>query len=222
MNTLSRRSMIAFAGGAALLSGRAAAAKPFTQPSSPLFSCTAMTAGTPEAKRVDSDISFDQAYLDTTIPYHANSLMLAELALDDVEDERLAEIAQSILDTYPQDLEELGTIREELFGSAETDEATREKMMIAMGGMESCSDDSHMNFLDAEWVEDTWKQNENPQLAYASMLILVLEMELHQHTSGVELAEDKALHHFCERMAEEFPPRISELKTIRGELLNAY
>ena len=221
MNTYSRRSILTIAGGFALLGTSAASASIIVRPGSPLYSCTAMTS-TPEVKAVDSDISFEQAYLDTTTRYHANSLLLTELALDDVEDERLREIAQWILDTYPQDLLDLGTMREDLFGDAELEEATREKMMIAMGGMESCSDDSHMNFLDEKWVESTWKNHENPQLAYASMLVLVMEMELHQHTSGEILAQDEAVHHFCMRMAEEFPPTIAAIKRVKGELLNAY
>lgn len=221
MKTYSRRSIFTVAGGLAFVGTSSTSASIIGRPGSLLYSCGAMTS-TPEVKAIDSEISFEQAYLDTTTRYHANSLLLTELALDDVEDERLREIAQSILDTYPQDLNDLGAMREDLFGDAEPEEATREKMMIAMGGMESCTDDSHMNFLDEEWVESTWKGNDNPQLAYASMLVLVMEMELHQHTSGEILAQDEAVHHFCMRMAEEFPPTIAAIKKVRGELLNAY
>lgn len=220
MKPLPRRSFVALAIAAAFAGGKVAA-KPFTQPSTPLFSCGAMTA-TPEVKRVESDISFEQAYLDTTIPYHSNALWLTEAAFDDLDDDRVIAIAEKILAQHPENLEELADLREELFGDPETEEATHEKMLIAMGGMESCTDESHMNFLDAEWVEETFSNHDDPLFAYVSMMVLLLEMEMHQHVVGVELAENHELHHFCERQVEEQTPYLEELKVVRGELFTRY
>lgn len=216
-----RRSVLALALTTAV-AGTGAAARPLTSPSSPLFSCGAIAA-TPEIKRVESDIPFEQAYLDTTIPYHSNALWLTEAAIDNLEDdERVIAIAEQILARHPDNLEELADIREELFENREIEKATQEKMRIAMGGMESCTDESHMNYLDSEWVSDTFSHHDDPHFAYVSMMVLLLEMEMHQHMVGVELAEHHELHQFCERQVEEQTPYLEELKVVRGELFTRY
>lgn len=221
MNTHTRRSMLALAGAGALF-GHRAFGRPYIDSSSPLLSCGAPMMGTPEIVRVESDISFEQAYLDTTIPYHGNALLLTELAMDDIDDERVSAIAEQIIESHPENLEHLADIREELYGAPEIEEATHEKMLVAMGGMESCTDESHMNFLDSEWVEETYSNHDDPLLAYVSMLVLLMEMENHQHLAGVELAEHDDLRDFCERMVEEQGSTITTLKEIRGDLMTSY
>ena len=221
MSIHSRRSVVALALAAAV-AGTGAAARPGRGPSSPLLSCGAPTMGTPEIVRVESDISFEQAYLDTTIPYHGNALLLTELALDHLDDDRVVEIAGQILESHPENLEYLGDVREELFDTREPEDATHEKMLVAMGGMESCTDESHMNYLDAEWVEETFSNHDDPMLAYVSMLVLLMEMENHQHEVGAELAEHEDLRSFCERMFEEQRETVATLKEIRGELITRY
>lgn len=221
MNTPTRRSLLAAAASTALFS-TGVAARPFPGPSSPLFSCGAAMLSTPEIIRMDSDIPFEQAYIDTTVPYHSNALWLTEAAINDLDDERVIAIAESILNHHPKNLEELAEIRETLYDDRQTGEPTKEKMQIAMGGMESCTDESHMNFLDAQWVEETYSNHDDPLFAYVSMMVLLLEMEMHQHVVGVELAEDEALHHFCVRMVEEQSPYIEALLEVRGELFTRY
>ena len=222
MNTYSRRSIIALSGIAALTTA-ATSATSFRIGTSgrPLVSCGAVV-GTPEIVHVESDIPFEQAYIDTTIPYHRNAHRLAELNIDDLEDERLIEIANAILETYPDDIEQLEAFRKEWLGSEDTEEPTQEMMLISMGGLESCTDESHMDFLDTEWVEDTWKKNDDPLFAFVSMLTLLMEFEHHQHMVGVELAEHDELREFCQRMIDVIEPHHETLKTVRGELINRY
>lgn len=222
MNTYSRRSIIALSGIAALTAASTSATSfRISAPGRPLFSCGAIV-GTPEIVHIESDIPFDRAYIDTTIPYHQSALKLAELNIDDLEDERLVEIATAILDNYPEEIEQLRSFREEWFDSPDPDEATYEMMLLSMGGVESCTDQSHIDFMDVEWVEKTWKKNDDPLLAFVSMLVLLVEMEHHQHLVGVELADHEELKEFCERMIEATEPQIKVLKTVRGELLNRY
>lgn len=220
MNNHTRRTFLSLAAAGALV-GTGVAARPTTRPSSPLFSCGAMIA-TPEIKQVDSDISFEQAYLDTTIPYHSNALWLTEAAFDDLDDERVIAVAEQILDRHPENLEELAELRLELFDDRETEDPTHEKMLIAMGGMESCTDESHMNYLDADWVDETFSSHDDPLFAYVSMMVLLMEMEMHQHVVGVELAENHDLHHFCERQVVEQTLYLDVLKVVRGELFTRY
>lgn len=222
MNTYSRRSLLALAGVAALgsVSTRAASNR-IGLSGRPLYSCGAVT-GTPEIIHIDSDIPFDKAYIDTTIRYHEATLKLVELNRDDLEDERLIEVAEQILKSHPADIEELKSFREEWFDSAEPDEPTKEMMMLSMGGVESCSDESHMNFMDIEWVEETWEKNDDHLFAFVSMMVLSMEMEHHQHMVGLQVAEHAELKDFCQRMHEASEPQIKTLKTVRGELINRY
>lgn len=221
MNMYTRRSFFVLSAAGALVGSRAAA-KPFMNATSPLLSCGAVMA-TPEIIRVESDIPFEQAYLDTTMPYHSNALLLTEAAFDDLEDdERVITIAESILETHPENIEQLRAIREELFGDPEPEEATTEKMLLAMGGLESCTDESHMNFLDPEWVMETFEKNDDPNFAWVSMIVLLMEMEIHQHMVGVELADHDELREFCERMVDVQSGQLEVLKEVRGELFTRY
>ncbi len=222
MNTYSRRSIIALSGIAALAAASTSATSfRIGAPGRPLLSCGAVV-GTPEIIEVESDIPFDRAFIDTTIPYHQSALKLAELNKDDLEDERLTEIVDAILESHPKDIEDLKAFREEWFESAEPDKATHEMMLLSMGGLESCTDQSHIDFMDVEWVEETWKKNDDPLLAFVSMLVLVMEMEHHQHMVSVQVAEHDELKEFSQRMIDASEPHIKTLKEVRGELINRY
>jgi uncharacterized protein (DUF305 family) len=220
MNTTTRRSLVALAGASALV-GLGASARPTRNPAGPLFSCTAMI-GTPEIIPMESDIPFDQAYIDTTIPYQTSALVLTEAAIDDLEDERVIPIAERILESHPENIEQLREMREELYGDPEPGESSEEKMMLAMGGVESCADQSHMDFMDDEWVLETFEKQDDPYFAYVSMIVLLLEMENHQHMVGVQLAENDELREFSERLLEEKTDQIEVLKEVRGELFTRY
>lgn len=220
MNTTTRRSFLALGGASALTAGRAGATlRP--QVRNPLFSCGA-AIGTPEIVAVESDITFEEAYIDTTIPYFTSALTLTEAALDDIDDERVLPIARRILETQPQDIELLEDLREEILGDSEPADATHDKMLISMGGKESCTDESHMNFMDQKWVMKTFEENDDPFFAYVSMLVLLMEMEMHQHHVGVELASNHDLHAFCQRQVDEKTPELETLKIVRGELFTRY
>jgi hypothetical protein len=54
------------------------------------------------------------------------------------------------------------------------------------------------------------------------MLVLLMEMEHHQHMVGLELGDHEELKDFCQRMHETAEPQIKTLKTMRGELSNRY
>lgn len=223
MNTHTRRSFVALAGMSALF-GTHVAASPSRRihvPSSSFYSCGA-NMGTPVVEHIESDIPFDQAYIDTTIPYHQAAIALTEVAKDDLEDERLIEIADAILETHPDEIEELRSFREEIFGDPEPEEPTHEMMLLSMGGVESCTDQSHMDFMKSEWVEETYEKNDDKEFAYVGMMVLLLEMELHQHMVGVELAENDDLREFCERLTEAKTPQVRLLKDIRGEMISRY
>lgn len=215
MYTLTRRSFVALSTIAALSATPAvAASRPLMQ--APLASCGAAFSS-PEIHEVDSEVSFDEAYIDTTIPYLTSGAILTEAALDVITDERALPIAERILEEQVPDIEHLGELRHFIFGDAEPAEATKEKMLIAMGGMESCTDQNHMLYMDSEWVLSTFQRAKNPYVAWVSMMVLLLEMELHQHSVGVELAEDADLKAFCERQLKVKSEEVEILRELRQE-----
>ena len=145
MTTLNRRHLMALIGAGAIVPATALAqdhgahhgSTPVATPD-----CHMMD-GTPQVVPYESDIPFDQAYIDTMIPHHASVIDLATAAQDVLEDERLLTIAQAILDTQPGEIEALKALRLEWYGSDEPDELTHEMMMVTMGdteAMAACGD----------------------------------------------------------------------------------
>lgn len=163
MTTLNRRHLMALIGAGAVLPIAARAqnhdahhgSTPEATPD-----CQ-MMEGTPQVVPYESDIPFDQAYIDTMIPHHASVIDLATAALDVVEDERLVTIAQAILDTQPGEIEQLKALRLEWYGSAEPEEMTEEMMMVTMGdteAMAACDDTSMMESMGMDMDMDMMDQ----------------------------------------------------------------
>lgn len=207
---ITRRTLIAVSGFAALAAPQIVRA-----------SCGA-NMSTPVATDIDSPYTIEQAYLDTTIPYHKSGIALANIGLDDIEDDRVLEVTQSLLDTFPAELDELHALREGILGEAEPDEPTREMMLLAMGGVESCTDETHMDFMRSEWIAKTYAGQDDKPFAFVNMMVLLLEMEMHQHMVAEQLSENEDLLEFCTRMHELRDPQIAVLKEVRGELISAY
>ncbi len=221
MMTLSRRSLLALS-AVAPFAVQSASAR-IRVSTGVVASCGAeMLHGTPVATAVVSDIPFDQAYLDTTIPYHTSALTLVDLAQDDLEDDRLIAIADAISTSFPADLEELHAMRERLFGDAEAAEATHEMMLISMGGVESCTDQNHMDFMKQEWVEKTYASGDDRTFSFVGMMVLLLEMEMHQHIVAVQLTTDEDVKTFAQRMIDTWTQPLADLKVVRGELISGY
>ncbi|MCO5216386.1 MAG: DUF305 domain-containing protein [Thermomicrobiales bacterium] len=216
MNTISRRSLLAVAG----ISSLTAISTSARVNTSRFYSCGA-AMGTP-AVHIDSDIPFEQAYIDTTIPYHHSTLKLIEIARDDIEDERLLTVIEELETELPSELEELASLREELFGDAEPEAATHEMMLISMGGVESCTDQSHMDFMDQKWVKKTYGSRDDKEFSFVSMMVLLLEMAQHQHTVATQLAEYGEVVNFSTRIEELRTPQIKVMREVRGELMSAY
>ncbi|MCA9834042.1 MAG: DUF305 domain-containing protein [Thermomicrobiales bacterium] len=177
---------------------------------------------TPVATDIDSPYTIEQAYLDTTIPYHKSGIALATIGLEDIEDDRILEVTQSILDTFPAEIEELHALRKDILGEAEPEDPDREMMLLAMGGVESCTDETHMDFMRSEWVAEKYAGQDDKPFAYVSMMVLLLEMEMHQHMVAEQLSDNEDLLAFCTRMHELRDPQIAVLKEVRGELISAY
>jgi uncharacterized protein (DUF305 family) len=145
MTTINRRHFVAILGASAVLPAAALAQDHGAHHgSTPMATADChMVNGTPQVMAYESDIPFDQAYIDTMIPHHASVIDLATVATDVLEDERLVTIAEAILATQPAEIEELRALRLEIYGDAEPEEVTHEMMMVTMGdteAMAACDD----------------------------------------------------------------------------------
>lgn len=90
----------------------------------------AMAIGTPAAT-----VEFDQSYIDMMIPHHASILALAEAARPLLHDERLRAIADTIIATQGQEIDELRGARARFYGNPEpepVDAAAMERLMAGM------------------------------------------------------------------------------------------
>lgn len=190
--------------------------------------------GTPQIVPYESDIPFDQAYIDTMIPHHTSVIDLATAALDVLEDDRLFTIAQAVLDTQPGEIEQLRTFREEWYGDAEPAEMTDEMMMVTMGDMEAmdtCSGDhgmnmdmdmgSHedmMNLMDSEWILGEFEEAENKDLAFIDLVIPHHQMAVQQSMVGLQLAEHEELRTLCQDVIDAQEAEIEALELIRRDI----
>lgn len=225
--TFTRRSFGALALGSALFATRAAAqdhdhghGDDDSTPES--FSC-AVALGTPEIERVESDIPFDLAYIDTMIPHHNSVIALAEHAIDDIERDDLKAIAQAILDTQPAEVEKMEGWKAEWYPDApeEPDHDTMMEMMaITMGGVENCDDEHHMNLMDSEWIVEEYDDadDDEKQEAFIKLVVPHHQMAVHQSVVAREFAEHQELKDMVEEVIEAQNAEIEELRRIRREL----
>ena len=128
---------------------------------------SASPGATPEAT-----IPYDQAYIDMMIPHHESIIALAEVAVTELEDDRLVAIAQAILDTQAGEIDELKALREEWYGDPEPAMMSDEIMAVSMGMQHGCADQGHMDQMGAEWQLEQFAAAEDKDLAFIDALSL--------------------------------------------------
>ena len=234
MTTLNRRHILALLGTSAIVPARVLA-QPHGQHHGSTPEATPgchMVNGTPQVMPIESDIPFDQAYIDTMIPHHNSVIDLATTALDVLADERLVTIAQAVIDTQPGEIEQLKAFREEWYGDAEPAEMTEEMMMVTMGNLSALNDcpgdqnmhmdlGSHedmMNLMDSEWILGEFEKAENKDLAFIDLVIPHHQMAVHQSMVGLQLAEHEELRTLCQEVIDAQEAEIRELKLIRRDI----
>ena len=197
-----------------------------------VLACSFDPYATPTIVPYESDIPFDQAYIDTMIPHHNSVVALATEALDVLEDERLVTIAQAVIDTQPGEVEQLKAFREEWYGDAEPAEMTDEMMMVTMGDMDAMggctgqhgmemdlgSHEDMMNLMDSEWILEEFAKADNKDLGFIDIVIPHHEMAVHQSYVGLQLAEHEELRTLCQEVIDAQEAEIKELKLIREDL----
>lgn len=232
MTTHTRRSFVALAGISGL-GFSSLAAQDHSDHGDMDATCQAGKA-TPAVVPYESDIPFDLAYIDSMIPHHASVVALAETALTSLEDERLVEIAQAVLDTQPGEMEQLQAFRDEWYPDEPTDisdDRMMEMMMVTMAGsMYGCSpmdledmtedDDAmdHMMLMDSEALVQAYEEAEDKDLTFIDLVVPHHQMAVRQSQVGLELAEHEELRALLDGVIEAQTAEIDAMLEIRDEI----
>ncbi len=199
-------------------------------PSTPAGSMGSMNMSTPATGMAGEmpaeEVEIDQLYIDMMIPHHLSITAMAEAALPQLEDERLQEMAQTIIDAQTAEVSELRGLREQFYGSPEPLALDNDMMMRLMPNMSMDMDDAQHRQEMQEMMEQMdpvaqvaqFCAAEDPDLAF-------IDMTIPHHQSAIEASEvavEQAVHpeitEFAQRVIKDQQAEIDELMTIRQEL----
>jgi uncharacterized protein (DUF305 family) len=179
----------------------------------------AAVCATPMAGHGDMEMmEFDLAYIDMMIPHHESIIMLAEVAVGELEDERLIAIAEAIIAGQEAENEELKALREEWYGDAEPAPMSAEIMMVSMGMEGDCVDEHHMNLMSGEWLVQQFEDAEDKDLAFIELSIQHHQMAIDTSEVALEQAEHEEIKEIATAVIEAQEAEIAELESIRDEL----
>ena len=180
-----------------------------------------MDMGTPMAE-MDSmamEMELDQMYIDMMIPHHRGIIALAQAALPRLEDARLQEIAQLIVDTQSAEIEELRGYREELYGGADPmpmDEGMMAAMDQMMPGISGTLEEMAFQMDPAAQVAAICAA-ENTDLTFTEMTIAHHQMAIEASEPVAADATHEEIREFAQRVIEDQQREIDELETIQQE-----
>jgi uncharacterized protein (DUF305 family) len=169
--------------------------------------------GTPMAM-----MDFDLAYIDMMIPHHESIIALAEVAVDELEDERLVAIAEAIIATQQGEIDELRELREEWYGSPEPAAMSAEIMQVSMGMHDDCIDEHHMSLMSAEALVQQFEEAENKDLAFIELSIPHHQMAIDTSEIALEQAEHQEIRDIAELVIEAQEGEIAELEMVRNDI----
>lgn len=226
MNAVTRRTFLAVLGVSGFASSRAYAQSHGHHhgSSTPEAHCDGPMA-TPEVVPYVSDIPFDLAYIDSMTRHHYSVIWLATQAMDQLEDPRLRDIAQAVLDTQPGETLQLIALREEWYPDEPlevSDERLHEMMMITMaGGMDTCGGIDHMNLMNGDWLVREFLGAENKDVRFIDLVVPHHQMAVRQSQVGLEQAEHEELRALLEDVITAQTAEIEEMLEIRHELVGS-
>lgn len=179
-----------------------------------------MEMGTPITEMDHMAMEIDQMYIDMMIPHHAGIIALAQAALPRLEDERLEEIAQTIIATQSAEIEELRGYRESFYGDPEPmpmDEGMMEAMTQMMPGITGSMDEMASQMNPAAQAAAICAA-ENTDLVFIEMTIAHHQMAIESSEPVVAGAANEETRDFARRVIEDQQREIDELETIRTDL----
>ena len=179
-----------------------------------------MDMASPAVGMDHASMDFDQMYIDMMVPHHASILAMAEAALPRLEDERLREIADAIVEAQGQEIEELRGFREEFYGDPEP-MPMDDGMMAAMGEMmpSMAGTMEEMAFqMDAAAQVAALCAAEDADLAFIDLTIPHHEMAIDASRDALDRATHPEIHAFAQRVIDAQQREIDALGAIRREL----
>jgi uncharacterized protein (DUF305 family) len=174
-----------------------------------------MMSATPDAHAMGAMPEFDLAYIDMMIPHHESVIALAEVALPELNDPRLIEIAEAIIATQTVENDMMRELRSEWYGDAAT--VSMEGMMDSMPGMDS--DMARMNQqMDSGWQVSNFCSAESKDLAFVDRIIPHHQMAIDVSEDAVERATHPELIAIAEAVIVAQKAEIDLLLEIRVDL----
>jgi uncharacterized protein (DUF305 family) len=164
-------------------------------------------------------VEFDQMYIDMMLPHHGSIVALAQVAIPLLEDPRLQEIAQNIIDTQTAEQAKLEVLRSEWYGSPEPapmDDAMMSMMMEAMPGMGAAEE--QMQIMDAQWQIQTFCAADNYDLSFIDQVIPHHQMAIDASGFALEQAVHPEIADIAQEVIDAQQAEIDELEMIRTEL----
>ncbi len=174
----------------------------------------AMDMGTPAMSA-----EFDQMYIDMMMPHHESIVAMAQAALNRLEDDRLREIAQRIIDAQSAEMDELRGYRNDFYGDGDPMPMNEQmmgmmtQMMPGMGSMEEMAMQ-----MDATSQVAAICEAEDADLAFIDLTIPHHVMAIAASEAAREQATHDEIRAFAERVIEDQQREIVELQEIRMEL----
>ena len=172
---------------------------------------------TPTAETAPQNAAeFDQLYIDMMIPHHTSIIALSQVALPDLTDPRLKEMARSIMNTQSDENTQLTAWRKAWYGSGEPamDEASMNQMLEAMpvGTM-----DEMMLGMDASAQVNAFCTAANPDLAFIEQVTQHHQMAIDVSEIAVEQAIHPELAEFAQGVIAAQQAEIETLDAILAE-----
>lgn len=178
-------------------------------------------AGTPAASMDHMAMEFDQMYIDM-IPHHRSIIAMARAALPRLEDERLREIANAVIETQGVEIAQLQQYREAWYGDPnpmhmdDAMMAAMEQMMPGMSDRESMA-----AMMDAETLVAAFCASENADLAFIDVTIPHHEMAIAASEAALEQATHPEIQEVAQQVIEAQQREITELPEIRQGLVKS-
>jgi uncharacterized protein (DUF305 family) len=222
LKTCGVATILSVAIGSSVLGGPAVARDLSTPSVSVACSTSTPVAATPAMHHGDmeTEVEFDQLYIDMMIPHHDSVVALAEVALPELTDPRLQDIAQQIIDSQTAEQEELRQYREEFYGSPDPmplDDAIMMQMMMQMPSM-TAPMAAMGNIMSADWQIATFCAADDPDIAFIEQTIPHHEMAVQASQDALTRAVHPEIAAFAQRVIDAQQAEIDQFNAVLAEL----
>ena len=178
------------------------------------------TGATPEGTQVE----FDLAYIDMMIPHHESVIALAEVALPTLTDQRLIDMANTIISTQQVEIDELQALRTSLYpDAAPVDVNNHEVLHTAFPTLLTWDMpmEEWANVMSADWQVKTFCASATPDLAFVQQVIPHHEMAVLSSQDALTLSTHPEVKAIAEKVIPAQTAEIDLLKQIETELTSA-